>query len=69
VLRAAKVGVPVAIVNQGPTRGDEYATVRLDAPLGPALRALLGSLEPPARTSLEPASRSAKTVGSGQRDQ
>ena len=33
VLRAAKLGVPVAIVNQGPTRGDEYATVTVDAPL------------------------------------
>jgi NAD-dependent SIR2 family protein deacetylase len=44
VLRAAKVGIPVAIVNQGPTRGDEYATVRLDAPLGAALTALASSL-------------------------
>jgi hypothetical protein len=34
VLRAAKVGVPVAIVNQGPTRGDDHAVVRVDAPLG-----------------------------------
>lgn len=40
VLRAAKVGIPVAIVNQGPTRGDEHAAVRLDAPLGPTLREL-----------------------------
>jgi NAD-dependent SIR2 family protein deacetylase len=38
VLRAASLGIPVAIVNQGPTRGDAYATVRLDAPLGPTLR-------------------------------
>ena len=40
VLRAAKVGVPVAIVNQGPTRGDPLAALRLDAPLGEALTAL-----------------------------
>ena len=34
VLRAAKLGTPVGIVNLGPTRGDEKADVRLDAPLG-----------------------------------
>ncbi|HEU4947883.1 MAG TPA: NAD-dependent protein deacetylase [Kribbella sp.] len=34
---AAKAGKPVLIVNQGATRGDPYATVRLDHPLGPAL--------------------------------
>ena len=34
VLRAAKLGIPVAIVNQGATRGDPYAAVRVDAPLG-----------------------------------
>ncbi|MFP5347193.1 MAG: NAD-dependent protein deacetylase [Actinomycetes bacterium] len=37
VRRAAQLGTPVAIVNQGPTRGDEQATVRLDAPLGVTL--------------------------------
>ncbi len=37
VLRAAKLGVPVAIVNQGPTRGDALADVRVDAPLGQVL--------------------------------
>ncbi|MGC4772521.1 NAD-dependent protein deacetylase [Micromonospora sp. DT44] len=37
VIRAAKQGIPVAIVNQGPTRGDGYATVRVDAPLGDVL--------------------------------
>ncbi|MGW4639072.1 NAD-dependent protein deacetylase [Sphaerisporangium sp. NPDC004334] len=37
VLRAAKLGVPVAIVNQGPTRGDDYADLTVDAPLGPTL--------------------------------
>jgi NAD-dependent SIR2 family protein deacetylase len=44
VLRAAKSGIPVAIVNQGPTRGDEYAKVRLDAPLGPCLRRVVAML-------------------------
>ncbi len=37
VLRAAKEGIPVAIVNSGPTRGDEKADVRMDAPLGTVL--------------------------------
>jgi NAD-dependent SIR2 family protein deacetylase len=41
VLRAAKLGLPVAIVNQGPTRGDALATVRLDAPLGAVLSGLV----------------------------
>jgi len=37
VLRAARLGIPVAIVNQGPTRGDDKADLRLDAPLGAML--------------------------------
>ena len=37
VLRAAKLGIPVALVNQGPTRGDAHAAVRVDAPLGRVL--------------------------------
>jgi NAD-dependent SIR2 family protein deacetylase len=37
VLHAAKRGIPVAIVNNGPTRGDAKADVRLDAPLGEVL--------------------------------
>ncbi|MFF3854537.1 NAD-dependent protein deacetylase [Micromonospora sp. NPDC002575] len=44
VIRAAKQGIPVAIVNQGPTRGDDYATVRVDAPLGVALPELADRL-------------------------
>jgi NAD-dependent SIR2 family protein deacetylase len=40
VLRAEKLGIPVAIVNLGPTRGDAKADVRLDAPLGEVLPAL-----------------------------
>nr|WP_275941558.1 NAD-dependent protein deacetylase [Planosporangium mesophilum] len=41
VLRAAKLGIPIAIVNQGPTRGDRYAAVTVDAPLGVALPELI----------------------------
>ncbi len=40
VRRAAALGVAVAIVNQGATRGDSLATVRVDAPLGEVLSAL-----------------------------
>jgi len=41
VRRAAALGVPIAIVNQGPTRGDELATLKVDAPLGEVLPALV----------------------------
>ena len=44
VLRAAKHGIPVAIVNCGPTRGDAKADIRLDAPLGEVLPALVARL-------------------------
>lgn len=40
VRRAASDGIPVAIVNQGATRGDPLATVRLDTPLGTTLTRL-----------------------------
>ncbi len=45
VLRAAERGVPIAILNQGPTRGDAVAALRIDARAGevlPALAARLG---------------------------
>jgi NAD-dependent SIR2 family protein deacetylase len=45
VLHAAKLGVPVAIVNAGSTRGDAKAALRLDAPLGQVLPALLSRLD------------------------
>jgi NAD-dependent SIR2 family protein deacetylase len=41
VRRAADLGVPVAIVNQGATRGDDLATVRLDGCLGSVLPELV----------------------------
>ncbi|MEV4759935.1 NAD-dependent protein deacetylase [Micromonospora sp. NPDC049559] len=41
VLRAAKLGIPVAIVNRGQTRGDHHATLCLDAPLGVVLPELV----------------------------
>ncbi|GAA5023012.1 NAD-dependent protein deacetylase [Kitasatospora paranensis] len=49
VRHAARTGKPVAIVNQGATRGDPYATTRAALPLGAALSALADQLrdEPP----------------------
>jgi NAD-dependent SIR2 family protein deacetylase len=41
VRHAARHGVPVAIVNQGPTRGDPLADIRVDGPLGTVLPALV----------------------------
>jgi NAD-dependent SIR2 family protein deacetylase len=41
---AARAAKPVAIVNQGPTRGDELAAVRLNAPLGATLTRLADQL-------------------------
>ena len=45
VRHAAKLGIPVAIVNQGPTRGDADAAIRLDAPLGGTLGTLVAHLD------------------------
>jgi NAD-dependent SIR2 family protein deacetylase len=46
VLRAAKLGIPVALVNQGLTRGDGYAALKVDAPLGRTLPELVRRLQP-----------------------
>jgi NAD-dependent SIR2 family protein deacetylase len=40
VRHAAKLAIPVAIINRGPTRGDALARLILDAPLGQTLTAL-----------------------------
>jgi NAD-dependent SIR2 family protein deacetylase len=44
VRRAAALGVPVAIVNQGWTRGDELASRKVEAPLGAVLTELVDAL-------------------------
>jgi NAD-dependent SIR2 family protein deacetylase len=44
VLHAAKLGVPVAIVNAGVTRGDEKASLRVDGPLGEVLPRLVDAV-------------------------
>jgi NAD-dependent SIR2 family protein deacetylase len=41
VRHAAKLHIPVAIINHGPTRGDEHAMLTLDAPLGRTLSTLV----------------------------
>jgi NAD-dependent SIR2 family protein deacetylase len=40
IRHASSLKIPVLIVNQGTTRGDDLATARLDAPLGATLTAL-----------------------------
>ena len=44
VRRAHERGVPVAIVNRGPTRGDDHAAVKIDANVGDVLPALTAAL-------------------------
>jgi len=45
VLRAAERGVPVAILNLGPTRADGEAAMRIPARAGEVLPALVRALE------------------------
>jgi NAD-dependent SIR2 family protein deacetylase len=45
VLRAAKEGIRVAIVNQGLTRGEPYAGLTVDAPLGSVLPEVVRRVE------------------------
>ena len=44
VYRAGEMSVPIAVMNVGPTRADDVATVKVEAPLGAALPALAASL-------------------------
>jgi NAD-dependent SIR2 family protein deacetylase len=46
VRRAAKSGVPVVIINRGPTRGDDLATAKLDAGCSEFLTALAAVRSP-----------------------
>ena len=46
VRHATELDIPVAIMNQGQTRGDAHALLTLDAPLGSTLTALLARLGP-----------------------
>jgi NAD-dependent SIR2 family protein deacetylase len=40
VRRASESGIPVVIINRGVTRGDPYASLRVDLPLGTSLTEL-----------------------------
>lgn len=53
VLRAAERGIPVAILNVGPTRGDDLAELRVEGRLGEALPRLLRALGPAERLSAQ----------------
>jgi len=44
VRRAAAIRIPVAIVTRGSSRGDDQATIRLDAPLGVTLSRIASDL-------------------------
>jgi NAD-dependent SIR2 family protein deacetylase len=44
VQRAAQTGVPIAVVNRGPTRADDVACVKVDARLGQVLPKLADAL-------------------------
>jgi NAD-dependent SIR2 family protein deacetylase len=48
VRHAAASGIPVAIVNRGPTRGDDLATVKVDGGCSPILTLLAEELTAPA---------------------
>jgi NAD-dependent SIR2 family protein deacetylase len=49
VRHAARLGLPVVIINHGATRGDVHAVAALDAPLGRTLAALAAGLPSTAR--------------------
>jgi NAD-dependent SIR2 family protein deacetylase len=44
VYRAGEIGMPIAVMNVGPTRADDVAAVKVEAPLGAALPAVVALL-------------------------
>jgi NAD-dependent SIR2 family protein deacetylase len=60
VRRAAKEGIPVAIVNRGQTRGDADAALKIDAPLAQALPELFADLPSTAGVPVVPAVSAAR---------
>jgi hypothetical protein len=46
VRQAAAAGKPIAIINRGPTRGDDLATVKVDAGCSELLALLADELTP-----------------------
>lgn len=49
---ARKLGLPIAVLNRGRTRADEFAAVKVDAEAGAALQQVLGVLAPDANVGL-----------------
>jgi len=65
VRRAHTRGIPIALVNQGDTRGDHLAAVKIDAPLGATLTALdqrLRTASPLSEPQLSPAAEPASAA-------
>lgn len=67
VRRAAQEGQPVAILNDGPTRGDVEATLRLGGRLGELLPALDAALDDAPSAAGTPGAAGARTDGAGTR--
>jgi len=44
IYRAGEIGMPIAVMNVGPTRADDVAAVKMEAPLGAALPAVAALL-------------------------
>jgi NAD-dependent deacetylase sirtuin 4 len=44
IYRAGEIGMPIAVMNVGPTRADDVAAVKMEAPLGAALPAVAACL-------------------------
>ena len=63
VHRAVRDGIPVAIVNQGVTRGDEHALIKIDGPLGDTLSALVTDRVAAAARSAEQIRQPGSQVG------
>ncbi|MGE2723838.1 NAD-dependent protein deacetylase [Mycolicibacterium pulveris] len=57
VRRAATAGIPVAIVNRGPTRGDELATIKVDSGCSETLTLLADELICARRSALTAGNR------------
>jgi len=67
VHRAKALGLPVAIVTRGPTRGDADAVLKLEASVGPVVEALVERLvEAPAGTAQRAIGAARELCGAGE---
>ena len=51
---AAERGIPIVLCNQGESRGEAHARVRLDAPVGDVLPRIAAALPPVDATAVMP---------------